>query len=71
MIDRYVMFSAGGGSFRAALLWRRQYPSDNLRLVFTDTLYEDADAYRFLIEGIELQYDQGSSGCGCMLDEAA
>jgi hypothetical protein len=45
------MFSAGQGSFRASLIDRRRHPDAELRLAFTDTLYEDADAYRFLIEG--------------------
>lgn len=44
-----VMFSAGGGSWAAArrLVERGIQPT----LVFTDTLMEDEDAYRFLIEG--------------------
>lgn len=45
------MFSAGGGSWRAAKIVARDRGTANLRLVFVDTLYEDADAYRFLIEG--------------------
>lgn len=45
------MFSAGQGSFRAALIDRARHPDAEFGLVFTDTLYEDADAYRFLIEG--------------------
>ncbi|WP_334656698.1 hypothetical protein [Sphingomonas panaciterrae] len=48
---RYTMFSAGQGSFRAAMIDRAQHPDAEYGLVFTDTLYEDADAYRFLIEG--------------------
>ena len=48
---RYTMFSAGQGSFRAAMIDRRRHPDAEYGLVFTDTLYEDADAYRFLIEG--------------------
>lgn len=48
---RYTMFSAGQGSFRAALIDRARNPTAEFGLVFTDTLYEDADAYRFLIEG--------------------
>lgn len=48
---RYTMFSAGDGSFRAAMIDRKRHPSAEFGLVFTDTLYEDADAYRFLIEG--------------------
>lgn len=48
---RYTMFSAGQGSFRAAMIDRRRHPHAEFGLVFADTLYEDADAYRFLIEG--------------------
>lgn len=51
---RYTMFSAGQGSFRAAMIDRRRHPSSEIGLVFTDTLYEDADAYRFLIEAAAL-----------------
>ncbi|MCW1985577.1 UNVERIFIED_ORG: hypothetical protein M2348_001309 [Sphingomonas sp. R1F5B] len=54
MARRYTMFSAGQGSFRAAMIDRRRHPDAEFGLVFTDTLYEDADAYRFLIEGAAL-----------------
>lgn len=54
MSRRYTMFSAGQGSFRAAMIDRRRHPDAEFGLVFTDTLYEDADAYRFLIEGAAL-----------------
>lgn len=47
---RFTMFSAGQGSFRAAMIDRRRHPDAQIGLVFTDTLYEDADAYRFLVE---------------------
>jgi hypothetical protein len=47
---RYTLFSAGEGSFRAELIDRKRHPDADRRLVFTDTLYEDPDAYRFLIE---------------------
>lgn len=47
---RYTMFSGGEGSFRAALIDRANHPDAEQRLLFTDTLYEDADTYRFLIE---------------------
>lgn len=43
--------SAGQGSWRAAKLARLLYPDAEHVLIFTDTLYEDADAYRFLLEG--------------------
>lgn len=48
---RFVMFSGGEGSFRAAKIDRARHPDADFRLIFTDTLYEDADTYRFLIEG--------------------
>jgi hypothetical protein len=46
-----VMFSAGAGSWGTAEAVRQRHGREHLRLVFTDTLTEDADAYRFLIEG--------------------
>ena len=42
--------SAGEGSWRAAKIARLMNPDAQLLLLFTDTLYEDADAYRFLLE---------------------
>lgn len=48
---RYMMFSGGAGSYRAAKIDRARHPDAALGLVFTDVLYEDADTYRFLIEG--------------------
>lgn len=47
---RYTMFSGGEGSFRAAKIDRARHPDAPFGFVFTDTLYEDADTYRFLIE---------------------
>lgn len=47
---RYTLFSGGEGSFRAEMIDRAQHPHAERRLVFTDTLYEDADTYRFLCE---------------------
>lgn len=46
-----VLFSLGGGSWRSARVWRANNPTSPLRLVFTDVLYEDADTYRFGIQG--------------------
>lgn len=45
------MFSAGGGSWAAAKRVALLRGQENVTLLFTDTLYEDEDAYRFLIEG--------------------
>lgn len=51
MTRHVVMFSAGGGSWAAAKRVAERHGVENLTLLFTDTLYEDEDAYRFLIEG--------------------
>lgn len=50
-MKRVVMFSAGGGSWAAAKRVVERYGTENLTLLFTDTMFEDEDAYRFLIEG--------------------
>jgi hypothetical protein len=44
--------SGGEGSWRAAKLWRLHNRSADFRLVFTDTLYEDAGTYRFLLQSV-------------------
>lgn len=46
-----VPFSAGTGSWKTAKVVAARHGTDNLVLMFTDTLCEDEDAYRFLIEG--------------------
>lgn len=51
MTDRIIMFSAGGGSWAAGKRVIERHGPENVRLLFADTLYEDADSYRFLIEG--------------------
>lgn len=43
--------SGGVGSYSAARRYVDQHGSDELELLFTDTLCEDQDAYRFLIAG--------------------
>lgn len=45
------MFSAGGGSWAAAKRVAERHGTADLTLLFTDTLMEDEDAYRFLVEG--------------------
>lgn len=45
-----VMFSGGIGSWAAAKRIAQQHGTDNLTLLFTDTLIEDEDNYRFLDE---------------------
>ncbi|XOK12658.1 hypothetical protein ACI6PO_06430 [Agrobacterium tumefaciens] len=44
--------SGGGGSWLAAKVKMKARPDAEHKFVFTDVLYEDADAYRFLIEGV-------------------
>lgn len=51
MTEHVVMFSAGGGSWAAGRRVVERHGPENVRLLFLDTLYEDADGYRFLIEG--------------------
>ena len=48
-----VMFSGGIGSWAAAKRVAAQHGTDNLTLLFTDTLMEDEDLYRFLEEAAE------------------
>ncbi|KKN32709.1 hypothetical protein LCGC14_0810950 [marine sediment metagenome] len=50
MTRHVVMFSGGVGSWAAAKRVAEKYGTDNLHLLFTDTLMEDADLYRFLAE---------------------
>ena len=45
---RVVMFSGGVGSWAAAKRVAERHGTDGLVLLFTDTLIEDADTYRFL-----------------------
>lgn len=45
-----VMYSGGIGSWMAAKRVVEQYGTDDVQLLFTDTLIEDEDLYRFLSE---------------------
>lgn len=49
-MNHVVMFSGGAGSWATALRVKEQYGSENLYLLFADTLMEDEDLYRFLDE---------------------
>lgn len=52
MTAHYTLFSGGAGSWKTAkIVQANLQPGDTHQLVFTDVLYEDADLYRFLIEG--------------------
>ncbi len=50
-MNHVVMFSGGVGSWAAAKRVAGRHGTDNLTLLFTDTLIEDEDLYRFLREG--------------------
>lgn len=47
-----VMFSGGIGSWATAKRVAAQHGVENLLLVFADTLSEDDDLYRFVVEGV-------------------
>ncbi|MDR3519029.1 MAG: hypothetical protein P4M00_24790 [Azospirillaceae bacterium] len=51
MTGHVVMFSGGVGSWGAAKRLVERHGSGDLTLLFTDTLAEDSDLYRFLAEG--------------------
>jgi 3'-phosphoadenosine 5'-phosphosulfate sulfotransferase (PAPS reductase)/FAD synthetase len=53
-VDRHVvMFSGGIGSWAAAKRVAERHGTSTLTLLFTDTLIEDADLYRFLVDAAE------------------
>lgn len=45
-----VQYSGGVGSFAAAVECVRRYGKENVELLFADTLAEDEDLYRFLVD---------------------
>jgi len=49
-IARICMVSCGEASAFTAEIVRRKYGTAGMMLLFADTLAEDSDAYRFLIE---------------------
>lgn len=51
-MTRYHLVSGGAGSWLAAKVDMAAHPTEEHRFLFADTLYEDADCYRFLIEGV-------------------
>ena len=52
-MDHVVFFSGGVSSWALAKRVADKYGTDRLKLLFTDTLIEDADLYRFLKEAAE------------------
>ncbi len=62
-VQHVVSFSGGLGSFFAAKRVIDQHGTDNTTLLFTDTMTEDEDLYRFLDD--TSTYLIG--GCGCFV----
>ncbi|CAG9608030.1 phosphoadenosine phosphosulfate reductase family protein [Pseudoneobacillus rhizosphaerae] len=50
MQNHIIFFSGGKSSFSVADFVKENYPNDNILLYFTDTLWEDEDLYRFILE---------------------
>ncbi|WP_419879438.1 hypothetical protein [Brevibacillus centrosporus] len=50
MRNHIIFFSGGKSSFSVADWVKTNYPSDNIVLYFTDTLWENFDLYRFIYE---------------------
>lgn len=50
MRNHIIFFSGGKSSFSVADWVKTNYPSDNIVLYFTDTLWENFDLYRFIDE---------------------
>lgn len=48
-----VMFSGGIGSWMAAKKVKDEYGASDMILLFTDTLIEDEDLYRFILEAAD------------------
>ena len=53
MSDAVSLYSGGVTSFFATLRYLEAHPDDEVCLLFTDTMTEDADLYRFLDDAIE------------------
>lgn len=51
MTTHVHLYSLGGGSWNSTRVAMREQPTGEHVLFFTDTLYEDADAYRFGLQG--------------------
>ncbi|MEK8133169.1 hypothetical protein WMW72_35430 [Paenibacillus filicis] len=56
-MQHIIMYSGGGGSRNAARRIKLQHGPDSLHLLFTDTLVEDKDTYRYMIESAAMLYD--------------
>ncbi len=57
-IDHILSYSGGLGSFYTGLRVKERYGSQYLFKLFTDTLCEDNDTYRFMLEGAAVLEDK-------------
>ena len=51
-MNHLVMFSGGAGSWAAAKRVAERHGTENLYLIFADTLIEDEDLYRFIDDAL-------------------
>ena len=49
-----LWYSGGANSWASGMLLSKKFGKDNVKLVFADTLIEDEDLYRFLLEGAKI-----------------
>jgi hypothetical protein len=56
-MNHVIMFSGGAGSFFTALRVKAKVGLSGLYLLFTDTLFEDSDLYRFIVQAAAIVYD--------------
>ena len=66
-----VFFSGGSASWYVANRVKQQYGKESLHLLFTDTLIEDNDLYRFIIETASKLYDNSSERVTYLIERAS
>lgn len=66
-----VFFSGGSASWYVANRVKQQYGKDTLHLLFTDTLIEDNDLYRFIIETAANLFDNSSERVAQLISRAS
>ena len=66
-----VFFSGGSASWYVAHCVKQQHGKEALHLLFTDTLVEDNDLYRFIIETAANLYDNSSERVAELLNRAS
>ena len=69
-MEHVVFFSGGSASWYVAETVKERHGADNLHLLFTDTLIEDWDLYRFMIETAADLYDVPKSDVEPLIQSA-